>query len=126
MLMLEGPVLSWKTQVCYPHADLPSLIPAYSGLQQRWDHTKQYLAFLDELEATRSESRQRIALLRQGTMDDAVAMFCHAISLDGHNYRTAFESSVVNHALRTAPTKIIASEFMSRVLRKIKLRLFRS
>jgi glycosyltransferase involved in cell wall biosynthesis len=126
MLMLEGPVLSWKTQVCYPHADLPSLIPPYNGLQQRWDQTKEYLAFLDELEATRSESRQSIALLRQGTMDDAVAMFCHAISLDGHNFRTAFECSIVNHALRNAPTKAIASEVISRVLKKIKLRLFSS
>jgi len=126
VLMLEGPVLSWKTQVCYPHAELPTLIPPYNSLQQRWDQTKEYLSCLDKLNANRSESGQVIASLRRGTMDDVVAMFCHAISLDGHNYRTAFESSVVNHALRNAPTKIIASEVISRVVKKIKLRLFGS
>ncbi|MCY3014420.1 MAG: glycosyltransferase family 2 protein [Planctomycetota bacterium] len=120
VLMLDGPVLSWKTQVCHPHAELPTLVPPYGYLQHRWDQTKEYLAFLDELDATRSESRQIIASLRRGTIDDVVGSFSQALSLEGVNYQKAFEASVVNHALRHVSTKTLAREVLSRVRKKIR------
>ena len=120
VLMLEGPVLSWERQICFSCGELPTSITSYNGLQQRWNQAKEYLAFTDALDATDSDTRRRIASIRQGTIDNIVGMFSHAVFLDGVNYQRAFEASVVNHALRHVSTKTLAREVLSRVRKKIK------